>query len=40
MLLEGLGKENPLKQDEIEKFLAIVVGTGDKILKIVEDKVK
>jgi len=34
------GRKYPLKQDEIEKLLAVVLGTGDKILKIVEDKVK
>jgi len=34
------GRKYLLKQDEIEKFLAVISGTGEKILKIVEDKVK
>lgn len=34
------GWKYPLKQDEIGKFLAVVLGTGNKILKIEEDKVK
>lgn len=34
------GRKYPLKQDEIGKFLAVVLGTGNKILKIEEDKIK
>jgi len=34
------GRKYPLKQDEIEKFLAVILEIGNKILKIVEDKVK
>jgi hypothetical protein len=31
------GRKYPLKQSEIEKFLGIVLETGNRILKIVEE---
>ena len=34
------GRKYSLEQDEIEKFLAVILETGNKILKIEEDKVK
>lgn len=32
------GRKYPLKRDETEKFLDVIVETGDKILRIVEEK--
>lgn len=34
------GRKYPLKQDEIEKFLTLILETGNKILKIKDDKIK